>query len=93
MNRGVFGGADRFPSGASTGRGGGFSPRWGVFAAVVAVSAYAGAVGLVTGGLAIGAGAGQLPLGQLPGGVTLAVAVGAPATWLAWLAWRCQAQR
>ena len=46
----------------------------GVFAAVVAVSAYAGAVGLVTGGVAIGAGADQLPLGPLPGGVTLAVA-------------------
>ena len=64
----------------------------GVFAAVVAVSAYAGAVGLVTGGLAIGAGVDQLPLGPLPGGVTLAVAVGAPATWLAWLAWRGDAR-
>jgi hypothetical protein len=60
------------------------------FAAVVALPAYAGAVGLLTGSLRLGdTVAARLPFAspQL-GGLALTVIVAAPTTRLAWLAWR-----
>lgn len=60
-----------------------------VFAAVIALSAYAGAAGLVTGWLTLDeVVAARLPFGSpVLGGLALALIVGAPNTWLAWLAW------
>ena len=60
-----------------------------IFVALVALSAVAGAVGLVTGWLRLDdVAAGRLPFGSpVLGGIALAVVVGAPTTWLAWLAW------
>ncbi len=61
-----------------------------VFAAVIALSAYGGAVGLLTGGLRLD----DIATARLPfaspalGGFALAVIVAVPTTWLAWLAWR-----
>ena len=55
-----------------------------VFAAIIAFSAYAGAVGLVSGGLSLG----ELLTARLPfaspmlGGIALALIVAAPTTWL-----------
>jgi hypothetical protein len=65
-----------------------------VFAAIIAFSAYAGAVGLVSGGLSLG----ELLTARLPfaspmlGGIALALIVAAPSTWLAWLAWQGDAR-
>jgi hypothetical protein len=61
-----------------------------VFAAIIALSAYGGAIGLVSGGLSIGdLLTARLPFGSpVLGGIALALIVGVPSTWLAWLAWR-----
>jgi hypothetical protein len=60
------------------------------FAALIALSAYAGALGLVTGFLALGGTVNErLPLhSPVLGGIALALIVALPQTWLAWLAWR-----
>jgi len=60
-----------------------------IFAALIALSAYAGAVGLTTGGLTLMADLNErLPLGSpLLGGIALALIVALPTTWVAWLAW------
>ncbi len=65
--------------------------RWGVavFAAIIAFSAYAGAVGLISGGLSLGDMASRLPFGSpVLGGIALALIVAVPSTVLAWLAWQ-----
>ena len=61
-----------------------------VFAAIVAISACAGAVGLVTGALSVGeVVTARLPFGSAVfGGVALALVVGLPTSVVAWLAWR-----
>jgi RsiW-degrading membrane proteinase PrsW (M82 family) len=60
-----------------------------IFAAVVAFSAYAGALGLATGALSIGdALTARLPFGSpVLGGIALALVVGIPTTLVAGLAW------
>jgi hypothetical protein len=60
------------------------------FAAIIAFSAYAGAVGLVSGGLSLGDElTARLPFGSpVLGGIALALIVAVPSTWLAWLAWQ-----
>jgi hypothetical protein len=61
-----------------------------VFAAINAAAAWAGAVGLVTGALGLGARLeDRLPFQSLVvGGIALAVVVAVPLTVLAWQAWR-----
>ena len=61
-----------------------------VFAGLIALSAYAGAIGLITGWLSLdNTAATRLPFSSpVLGGIALAVIVAAPASWLAWLAWR-----
>jgi hypothetical protein len=61
-----------------------------VFAAIIAFSAYAGAIGLVSGGLSLGDElTARLPFGSpVLGGIALALIVAVPSTWLAWLAWQ-----
>ncbi len=61
-----------------------------VFAGLIALSAYAGAFGLITGWLSLDdTAAARLPFGSpVLGGIALTVIVGVPTTWLAWLAWR-----
>jgi hypothetical protein len=65
-----------------------------IFAALIAFSAYAGAVGLITGGLTLTADLNErLPLGSpLVGGVALALIVALPTTWVSWLAWHDDAR-
>ena len=60
------------------------------FAALIAASAYAGAAGLITGGLTLGAVVTErLPFGSpVLGGLALTLIVAVPSTWLAVLAWR-----
>lgn len=76
------------PTHASTGDVGG---RVGlsVYAALIALSAYAGAIGLGSGGLAMGAALDhRLPFhSPVLGGIALAIIVGLPATALAVSAW------
>ena len=58
------------------------------FAAIIAFSAYAGAIGLISGGLSLGEFTARLPFGSpVLGGIALALIVAVPSTWLAWLAW------
>ena len=61
-----------------------------VFAGLIAFSAYAGAIGLISGWLRLDdTAATRLPFSSpVLGGLALAVIVAVPATWLAWLAWR-----
>jgi hypothetical protein len=61
-----------------------------IFAAVIALSAYLGCVGLASGWLTLDdTVVARLPFGSpVVGGLALALVVGAPTTWLAWLAWR-----
>jgi hypothetical protein len=60
-----------------------------IFAAIIAFSAYAGAIGLVSGGLSLGDVTSRLPFGSpVLGGIALALIVAVPSTYLAWLAWR-----
>ena len=61
-----------------------------ILAALIAFSAAAGALGLVTGALSVGARLEErLPFGSPAfGGIALGVVVALPSTWLAWLAWR-----
>ncbi len=61
-----------------------------VFAGLIALSAYAGAFGLITGWLRLDdITAARLPFSSpVLGGIALTVIVAVPATWLAWLAWR-----
>jgi hypothetical protein len=71
----------------------GVAGRWrlavGVVAALNAVAALGGAVGLVSGRLTLGDLTDRLPLGSsVLGGVALAVLVGVPQALLALLAWR-----
>ena len=65
-----------------------------IFAAVIALSAYAGSVGLASGLLTLDdTVAARLPFGSpVLGGLALALVVGAPTSWLAWLAWRGDAR-
>ncbi|MGV1008265.1 MAG: hypothetical protein ACOYBY_06615 [Dermatophilaceae bacterium] len=65
-----------------------------IFAAVVAISAYAGAVGLVTGVLSVGETlTARLPWGSAVfGGLALALVVGVPTSVVAWLAWHADAR-
>ena len=59
------------------------------FAAIIAFSAYAGAIGLISGGLSLGEFTARLPFGSpVLGGIALALIVAVPSTWLAWLAWQ-----
>jgi hypothetical protein len=60
------------------------------FAVLVAVSAWFGVYGLVSGALSIGADLEQrLPFGSpVLGGIALALVVAAPTSYLAWSAWR-----
>lgn len=59
-------------------------------AAVIALSAYAGALGLITGFLSLGEDLNErLPFDSPAfGGIALGVVVALPSTWLALLAWR-----
>lgn len=61
-----------------------------IFAAIIAFSAYAGAIGLVSGGLSLDdVLTARLPFGSpVLGGIALALIVAVPSTWLAWLAWQ-----
>jgi hypothetical protein len=65
-----------------------------VFAAIIAFSAYAGAIGLVSGGLSLGdVLTARLPFGSpVLGGIALALIVAVPSTWLAWLAWQADSR-
>lgn len=58
------------------------------FAALIALSAYAGALGLITGFLSLGGNLNaRLPFDSpAVGGIALGVIVAFPSTWLAWLA-------
>jgi len=65
--------------------------RWelAVFAAIIAFSAYGGAVGLISGGLSLGEVSSRLPFASpLLGGIALALIVAVPSTVLAWFAWQ-----
>lgn len=65
-----------------------------VFAAIIAFSAYAGAIGLVSGGLSLGEFTARLPFGSpVLGGIALALIVAVPSTWLAWLSRRRSRRR
>jgi hypothetical protein len=70
--------------------------RWGLAACafLISLSAFAGSAGLVAGWLSLGAALDQrLPLGSpVLGGIALAIIVGLPTAWLAWLAWRGDAR-
>ena len=61
-----------------------------VFAGLIAISAYFGALGLILGFLDLGATVtARLPVGSpVLGGVALTVVVALPSSALAWLAWR-----
>jgi hypothetical protein len=64
-------------------------PWLAVASGFVAFTAFAGAIGLATEGLALGAAAARLPLASpVLGGVALAICVGVPFTVLAWMAFR-----
>lgn len=65
-----------------------------VFAAIVAVSAFAGTIGLATGAMGLSPVlTARLPFGSaLFGGIALALVVGVPTAGVAWLAWRGDAR-